>query len=161
RFRCVLLVGVEVLSRVLDWSDRNTCVLFGDGAGAVVLTPLETSDERGILSTHLYADGAGVEWLNIPGGGTVEPTSARSVEARRPFVKMEGKPIFSHAVKKLASAAQAALDANRKSPTDVDCVVAHQANLRILEGVAERTGLAMSKFYLNLQKYGNTSSASI
>jgi 3-oxoacyl-[acyl-carrier-protein] synthase III len=160
QFKRVLVIGVEILSRVVDWTDRNTCVLFGDGAGAALLVPHE-GDDRGILSTHLFADGAGMQYLNIPGGGSAEPTTAKTVEAKRHFVKMQGKPVFTHAVKNISSAAKIALEANGKTPADIDWVVAHQANLRILEGVAERIGLPLEKFYLNIHKYGNTSSASI
>ena len=160
QFKRVLVIGVEILSRLVDWTDRNTCVLFGDSAGAALLVPHE-GDDRGILSTHLFADGAGVPFLNIPGGGSAEPTSAKTVEAKRHYVKMQGKPVFTHAVKNISSAAKTALEANGKTAADVDWVVAHQANLRILEGVAERVGVPLDKFYLNIHKYGNTSSASI
>ncbi len=160
QFKKVLVIGVEILSRVVDWSDRNTCVLFGDGAGAALLVPSE-SNERGILSTHIFADGSGVPFLNIPGGGSAEPTSLATVEAKRHLVKMMGKPVFTHAVKNISAAAKTALDHNGKTPADVDVVVAHQANLRILEAVAERVGLPIEKFFLNIHKYGNTSSASI
>ena len=160
QFKRVLVIGVEILSRVVDWTDRNTCVLFGDGAGAALLVPHE-GDDRGILSTHLFADGAGMPFLNIPGGGSAEPTTAKTVEAKRHFVKMQGKPVFTHAVKNISAAAEAALAANGKTGGDVDMVVAHQANIRILAGVAERLGLPLDKFYLNIHKYGNTSSASI
>jgi 3-oxoacyl-[acyl-carrier-protein] synthase-3 len=159
QFKRVLVIGVEVLSRVVDWTDRNTCVLFGDGAGAVVVVP--SSDERGILSTHLYADGAGMPYLNIPGGGSIEPPSVKTVEGKRHFVKMNGKPVFTHAVKNISAASKTALEANGKTGADLDWVIAHQANLRILESVAERTEIPLSKFYLNIHKYGNTSSASI
>jgi 3-oxoacyl-[acyl-carrier-protein] synthase III len=162
QFKRVLVIGVEILSRVVDWTDRNTCVLFGDGAGAALLVPHESAkDDRGIMSTHLFADGAGAQFLNIPGGGSAEPTTAKSVEAKRHLVKMQGKPVFTHAVKNISAAAQAALDANGKSVGDIDMVVAHQANIRILQGVAERIAMPLEKFYLNIHKYGNTSSASI
>jgi len=160
QFKRVLVIGVEILSRLVDWTDRNTCVLFGDGAGAALLVPHE-GDDRGIISTHIFADGTGVPYLNIPGGGSAEPTSAKTVEAKRHYVKMQGKPVFTHAVKNISSAAKTALEANGKSAADVDWVIAHQANLRILEGVAERVGVPLEKFYLNIHKYGNTSSASI
>ena len=160
RYRRVLVIGVEILSRLVDWTDCNTCVLFGDGAGAALLVPHE-GDDRGIMSTHLFADGSGMPYLNIPGGGSAEPTTAKTVEAKRHFVKMQGKPVFTHAVKNISAAAKVALEANGKVATDVDWVVAHQANLRILEGVAERLALPIDKFYLNIHKYGNTSSASI
>jgi 3-oxoacyl-[acyl-carrier-protein] synthase III len=160
QFKRVLVIGVEVLSRFVDWTDRNTCVLFGDGAGAAVLVP-STDEQRGILSTHLYADGSLMKLLTIPGGGNLEPASARTIEERRHFIKMDGKPVFTNAVKNISRAAQVALEANGVHPDQLDHVVAHQANLRILEAVAERTGIPLSKFYLNIHKYGNTSSASI
>jgi 3-oxoacyl-[acyl-carrier-protein] synthase-3 len=158
-YKKVLVIGVEVLSRYMDMNDRNTCVLFGDGAGAVVLMPSE--GDRGILSTHMYADGNLMPLLNIPAGGVLEPASAKSVEGRRHFIRMQGKPVFTHAVKNISKASQVALEHNKVSVDQVDCVVAHQANLRILEGVAERCGIPIEKFYLNIHKYGNTSSASI
>ena len=162
QFKRVLVVGVEILSRVVDWTDRNTCVLFGDGAGAALFVPGDkSSGERGILSTHIFADGAGMPFLNIPAGGSLEPPSLKSVEGKRHYVKMQGKPVFTHAVKNISAASKTALEANGYKPEDVDCVVAHQANLRILEGVSERCGIPMEKFYLNIHKYGNTSSASI
>ncbi len=157
-FRHILLIGVEVLSRAVDWSDRNTCILFGDGAGAVVLG---ASDQPGILSTHLYADGAQAGLLSIPGGGVICPATAASVASRQHFIKMNGKGVFLHAVRNIARASLDALAHNRLTPDQIDWVVAHQANLRILEGVAEKTKLPLSKFYLNIHKYGNTSSASI
>lgn len=159
-FRHVLVVGVEVLSRVLDWDDRNTCVLFGDGAGAAVLGPSD-DDARGVLSTHLYADGGHAELLHIPAGGVTLPASAATVEARQHFVQMNGRGVFAHAVRNIARAMQVALDANGLTVDDVDVVVAHQANLRILEAVADKLGLPMSRFFLNIERYGNTSSASI
>jgi 3-oxoacyl-[acyl-carrier-protein] synthase-3 len=158
-FERVLVIGVEVLSRVLDWTDRDTCVLFGDGAGAALL--VRSDDERGILSTHLFADGSQACLLSIPAGGSAEPASAETVANRRHFVKMNGRAIFTHAVRNIAHAAQIALAANRLKADDIDCVVAHQANLRILESVAQRCAIPFEKFYLNINKYGNTSAASI
>ena len=158
-YQRVLVIGVEILSRVLDWTDRDTCVLFGDGAGAVVLE--RSTDERGILSTHLFADGSQACLLSIPAGGSAEPASAETVANRRHFVKMNGRAIFTHAVRNIAHASQIALAANGLKPADIDCVVAHQANLRILEGVAQRCGIPFEKFYVNIGKYGNTSAASI
>jgi len=159
QFKHLLVIGVEVLSRVLDWTDRDTCVLFGDGAGAVVLEA--STYQRGILSTHLFADGAQADLLNIPAGGTAQPASHETVADRRHFVKMNGKAIFTHAVKRMAQASQLALSANGLCAADIDRVVAHQANVRILEAVAQRCGIPFEKFYLNIGKYGNTSAASI
>jgi 3-oxoacyl-[acyl-carrier-protein] synthase-3 len=164
-FKRVLIIGVEILTRVIDWKDRNTCVLFGDGAGAIVLGGEEQSAgmerPRGVLSTHIFADGAGAEHLYIPGGGTKNPTSAQSVADNLHTVKMAGRAVFTHAVRNIAASCVAALEANQMTASDVDMVVAHQANLRIVEGVAQRVGLPMEKFFINIQKYGNTSSASI
>jgi 3-oxoacyl-[acyl-carrier-protein] synthase-3 len=159
-FKRVLVIGVEILSRIIDWTDRNTCVLFGDGAGAVLLAP-EEDDTRGVLSTHLYADGNFAEMLYIPAGGTREPLTAENMAARQQFVKMNGREIFKLGVRNMAAASKAALDANHLVPDDVTWVFAHQANLRIIEGVAERVGIPLSRFFLNIERYGNTSSASL
>jgi 3-oxoacyl-[acyl-carrier-protein] synthase-3 len=158
--RHVLVCGVELLSRVLDFSDRQTCVLFGDGAGAVVLSPAR-EDGRGVLSTHLYADGSQAEALRIPAGGSREPASAATVAERRHFVKMDGREIYKFAVRALTSASLTALEANRLRPEDIDWVVPHQANTRILEGVSKRCGIPIERFYMNIEKFGNTSSASV
>ena len=165
RHRRVLLCGVEVLSGYVNWQDRNTCVLFGDGAGAAVLGLGEDGDEAGdgpgLLSVRIYADGGQAESLLIPGGGSLYPTSPETLAAGKHFIHMNGRAIFSHAVRNLASASQAALEEAGLSAGDVDLVVAHQANLRILESVAQRLGLPMERFYINIDRYGNTSSASV
>jgi 3-oxoacyl-[acyl-carrier-protein] synthase-3 len=166
----VLVIGVEVLSRTIDMSDRNTCILFGDGAGAAVLGAVEgppaiegkhDSSVRGVLSTHLYADGAQAGLLNIPCGGTAIPPTPEALARREHYVKMQGKAVFTHAVKNISRAALTALEHNHHTAEDVDVVVAHQANLRILEGVSERVQIPLDRFFLNIHKYGNTSSASI
>jgi 3-oxoacyl-[acyl-carrier-protein] synthase-3 len=159
-FKRVLVIGVEILSRIIDWTDRNTCVLFGDGAGAVLLAP-EEDDQRGVMSTHLYADGSFSDLLFIPAGGTKEPLTAENMAARQQFVKMNGREIFKLGVRNMAAASKAALDANGLNPDDVSWVFAHQANLRIIEGVAERVGIPLTRFFLNIERYGNTSSASL
>lgn len=154
-----LVVGVELLSKVLDWTDRASCVLFGDGAGAVVLA--RSDDERGILSTHLHTDGTLWDILNIPGGGTWLGSTHETVDTKKHMVQMNGRDVFKVAVRNISEVSLEALRHNQMSAQDVDLVVAHQANLRILEAVSKRTELPMSKFYLNLERYGNTSSASI
>ena len=162
--RRILVIGVEILSRVVDWTDRNTCVLFGDGAGAAVLAAEPVTDPqrpRGILSTHIYADGAQAGLLHIPAGGSTLPASAKTVAEKQHFVKMNGKGVFAHAVRNISRASLTALEYNGMTPDDVDWVIAHQANLRIVEGVAEKCKLPLAKFHLNIQKYGNTSSASV
>ncbi|MCS6797450.1 MAG: ketoacyl-ACP synthase III [Myxococcota bacterium] len=158
--RHVLVVGVELLSRVLDWTDRSTCVLFGDGAGAVVVSPA-LGDGRGILSTTLYADGSLAPALCIPAGGSVEPATAATVAARRHFVRMEGSQIFKFAVRALAQATRTAIERAGVTPEEIEHVVPHQANLRILAAVAERCGIPWERFHLNIDRYGNTSSASV
>ncbi len=156
----VLVIGVELLSRVLDWTDRGTCVLFGDGAGAVVVSPAR-DDGRGIASTHIYGDGRLAESLCIPAGGSREPASHETVDKNRHLVKMIGQDIFKVAVKNLTAASVTALEHNGLSPDDVDWVVPHQANSRILEGVSRRCGVPMDRFYINIDRFGNTSSASV
>ncbi len=160
RVRTVGVIGVELLSRVLDFSDRNTCVLFGDGAGAAVLVA-EQGTTGGVLSSHIFTDGSLTELLTIPAGGSQRPTSAETVEQRLHTVRMEGREVYRYAVKYLSDAALCALAANGVGPGDVDVVVAHQANMRILEAVSRRVSIPIEKFVLNIERYGNTSSASI
>jgi len=158
--RHVLVIGVELLSRVLDWKDRGTCVLFGDGAGAVVVGAAE-DDSAGILSTHIFGDGTLAESLCIPGGGSAEPASKGTVENKRHVVHMVGADIFKVAVRSLTSSSLLALKHNGLTADQIDWVVPHQANMRILDGVSKRCGIPMDRFYLNIEKYGNTSSASV
>jgi len=159
--RHVLVIGAELLSRFLDWSDRTTCVLFGDGAGAVVVGPAPAGGERGIRSVHLFADGTLAPSLYIPAGGSQSPASVQTVQERMHYVRMDGPELFKVAVKNLASCCQEALKHHGMDAREVSWVFAHQANRRILEGVASRTGIPWDRFYLNIQKYGNTSSASV
>jgi 3-oxoacyl-[acyl-carrier-protein] synthase-3 len=166
----VLVIGVEVLSRAIDMSDRNTCILFGDGAGAVVLGAVDAPAPppgqhdptlRAVLSTHLYADGAHADLLNIPCGGTAMPATPEALARREQYIRMQGKKVFTHAVKNISRASMTALEHNHCAAEDVDVVVAHQANLRILEAVSERVQIPLERFFLNIHKYGNTSAASI
>ena len=158
--RHVLVVGVELLSRIVDWTDRNTCVLFGDGAGAVIVGPSE-DPERGILSTHIFADGEQIESLYIPAGGTRTPITHELLEQRKHLVHMSGKEVFKYAVRALSSASQVALEANSLRPDQVDWLVPHQANKRIIEGVVQRSGIPMERCYVNIERTANTSSASV
>ena len=161
----VLVIGVELLSRVLNWRDRTTCVLFGDGAGAVVLGPsgAQPGEARpsGVLATRLYTDGSLAEALVIPAGGSREAVTPEGLLASRNKVHMVGSEIFKFAVKNLVSAAKDALEAASLGADDVKWVVAHQANLRILAQVSTRLGIPMERFVLNIERCGNTSSASI
>lgn len=161
-----LVVGADLLTRAVDWTDRNTCVLFGDGAGAMVLAAAPDAEDdamapRGILSIHLRTDGDLANLLCIPAGGSRTPVTADNVDANLHKLKMNGKEVFRFAVRALVESTQASLVAHGMDTTQVDHVIAHQANLRILEAVMERLEIPKEKCWLNLHKYGNTSSASL
>lgn len=156
----VLVIGVELLSRLLDWDDRNTCVLFGDAAGAMLVGPSEDK-ERGILSTHLMADGSLTGILSIPGGGSLHPVSHEVVEKRLHKVKMNGREVYKVAVRSLEAIVQEALEHNGIAAEAVDHFVPHQANIRIVETVMKRLKMPQEKAILNIDRYGNTSSASV
>ena len=154
-----LVIGAEVLTRAVDWEDRNTCVLFGDGAGAVVLEACD--EERGILSTHLHADGSYAELLYQPGFGSRHPASEEGLKARLPYLKMQGNEVFKIAVRSLADVALEALQANGMTTEDVNLFIPHQANQRILDATAKRIGFRDEQVYVNVDRFGNTSGASI
>lgn len=155
----ILVIGVDALSTCTDWTDRSTCVLFGDAAGAVVLTPVDA--ETGVLHVHLGSDGAGAELLKINAGGSRMPTTAETVSSREHFIKMEGREVYKFAVKIMGEASIKALAACDMTPDDVDLFIPHQANIRIIEAAANRLKLPPEKVYINVQNYGNTSAASI
>ncbi len=159
--RHVLVIGVELLSRIVDWTDRGTCVLFGDGAGAVVLGPSVEGASGRILGTALGVDGSLTDSLTVLAGGVEEPASEASVKAGRHFVKMNGQEVFKAAVRYLAEVSKRAIADAGLTPRDIDWLVPHQANLRILEGVAQRLELPTERMVLNIERVGNTSSASI
>ena len=151
-----LVIGAETFSRILDWTDRNTCVLFGDGAGAVVLKAADVADgtdSRGILSTHLHSDGRYYDMLYVDGG----PSTAATVG----HVKMEGKEVFRHAVVNLAKVVEEALAANALQPSDVQWVVPHQANRRIIEGTAKKLDFPIEQVVITVDRHANTSAASV
>jgi 3-oxoacyl-[acyl-carrier-protein] synthase-3 len=155
----VLVIGVETLSRIVDWTDRNTCVLFGDAAGAVVLR--STGVPGGILATRLHSDGSLVHLLEMPAGGSLMPPSFETVERRLHTIHMSGNDVFKHAVRAMESVALEALEAAGRKPEDLALLVPHQANYRIIDATARRLGLPMEKVFVNLDRYGNTSAASI
>ncbi|MBI3989401.1 MAG: ketoacyl-ACP synthase III [candidate division NC10 bacterium] len=159
-FRTVLLTGAETLSKITDWTDRNTCILFGDGAGTVVLQ--KTTGEARILSTHLYADGSRWQELMMPGGGSRHPISVEIIHQNLHKIKMpNGNEVFKMAVRAMEEAAITALKVNGYDVSDVDLFIPHQANARIVHAVAQRLSLPIEKVYVNIDRYGNTSSASI
>ncbi|MGA9520201.1 MAG: beta-ketoacyl-ACP synthase III [Myxococcaceae bacterium] len=155
-----LVVGVELLTRIIDWEDRNTCVLFGDAAGAMVVGPSE-DPERGILSTHLHTEGALTDILCIRGGGSKFPMNEDALQQKLHKVAMNGREVFKFAVRALTEAVQEALAHNGLTAAQVDHVIAHQANIRIIDAVLERLEIPREKVWLNIHKYGNTSSASL
>jgi 3-oxoacyl-[acyl-carrier-protein] synthase III len=155
----VLLVSSEKLSAITDWSDRATCVLFGDGAGAAVLR--RSQKGRGILSTFMRSDGTLADLLYRPAGGATTPMSPAVLEARTHLIHMAGREVFKHAVRSMAESADRALDMARINSGDIDLLIPHQANLRIIEATAKHASIPMSKVYVNVDRYGNTSSASI
>ncbi len=157
--RHVLVIGSEVMSMMMDWTDRGTCILFGDGAGAVVLG--QTREARGVLSTHLHSDGKYGDLIAVPGGGSKEPPSKHVLEERKQYLKMKGNETFKIAVRRLEEVARESLKANNLSIDDIDWYIPHQANLRIIKAVASRLGLPIEKIVLNVNQYGNTSAASI
>jgi 3-oxoacyl-[acyl-carrier-protein] synthase-3 len=153
-----LVVGAEVLSSITDWQDRSTCVLFGDGAGAAVLSEVKTG---GIISTYLGSDGSMNDLLMVPAGGSRNPASHKSVDNKLHYLKMRGNELFKVAVNTMTEAAQVVLRQAGLETADIDLVIPHQANIRIIMAVAKKLGLPAEKFYLNIEKYGNMSSASL
>jgi 3-oxoacyl-[acyl-carrier-protein] synthase-3 len=157
--RRVLVIGVDTLTRFVDYTDRGTCILFGDGAGAVVI---EATDEpRGMLSHVLGADGAGARHLYIPGWGALVPESAEIFADSRPYLQMNGREVFKFAVRVMGESAAEAVDKAGLTFADIDMLIPHQANLRIIDAAAERLSLPREKVIVNLDRYGNTSAASI
>jgi len=150
-----LVVGGETLSRMVDWTDRGTCVLFGDGAGAVVL---EASEEPGIISTHLHADGQYADLLYFPSGVSKKP---ENFHARRDYIQMKGNEVFKVAVTKLGEIVQEALAYNNMTGDDIDWLIPHQANLRIIDATARKLKMPMERVVLTVQDHGNTSTASV
>ena len=158
--RRVLVVGAELLSRLVDWTDRSSCVLFGDAAGALVVGPSD-DESRGLLSVHLHSDGDAADILAIRGGGSRHPVSAAMIEGGLHKIAMSGREVYKFAVKVLPDALMEAFEANNVVPSQIDHVVSHQANLRIVESVLDRVGIPMARCWTNLDRYGNTSSASL
>ncbi len=158
--RHVLLIGSEKLSSIVDWTDRSTCVLFGDGAGAVVLGR-GTSHDSGVIGVRPGADGSDAELLYMPAGGSARPATPATIDARQHFLRMNGREVFRHAVLAMEENARALLDEHGVAADAIDLVIPHQANLRIIDALAERLDVPLSRFFVNLDRFGNTSAASI
>jgi len=157
--RSVLLIAADIFTHFIDWNDRNTCVLFGDGAGAVLLQA--TDQPRGLLASNIGSWGEGETLMAVDAGGTRQPASAELLEAGRQYVYMNGREIFRHAVRGMAESSERAVADAGLTLDDVALVVPHQANVRIIEAVARRLGVPMERFFVNLDRYGNTSAASV
>jgi 3-oxoacyl-[acyl-carrier-protein] synthase-3 len=158
-YNTVLIVGADKLSSIVNWSDRNTCVLFGDGAGAAILRNRGAS--HGVVATHMGSDGEFAEILFMPGGGSRCPITTENIGQKLNTIKMQGKETYKQAVTAMSDAADRALEAAGLKYDEIACVIPHQANMRIIEAIAHRMRLPIEKFYVNLEKYGNTSAAAV
>ncbi len=159
RYSKVLVVGADKMSAIIDYTDRNTCIIFGDGAGCVLLEP--NNEGLGVIDSKLHSDGSGREYLQQPAGGSLLPPSHETVEARKHFVYQEGKTVFKFAVTNMADVSYEVMSRNGLNADSVDWLVPHQANLRIIDATAERMGLDKSKVLINIQKYGNTTAGTL
>ncbi len=158
--RCALVVGTEIMSSIIDYQDRNTCVLFGDGAGAAVVQPVRP-DAKGILDVAGYIDGSGGKYLYMPGGGSLQPPSHESVDAKMHYVHQEGREVFKYAVKGMTQVTNEVLQRNGVGVEDIALFVPHQANIRIIDAVRERLALRQEQVVVTIDRFGNTTSASI
>jgi 3-oxoacyl-[acyl-carrier-protein] synthase-3 len=156
----VVVIGADVMSSIINFEDRTTCVLFGDGAGAVLLEPSE-DDNYGILDFKHEIDGSGGEFLYMPGGGSLNPPSHETVDKKMHYVHQEGQPVFKYAVRKMGEISKTILERNSLTGNDVDLFIAHQANLRIISAAADKLGLDDQKVVKNIHKFGNTTAATI
>jgi len=154
-----VVVGAETLSRIVDWTDRNTCILFGDGAGAFVLQAKE--EPGGVLSAVMRSDGSGGDLLSVPGGGSAHPTTSQTLLDGLHYIQMNGREVFRFATRVMAKASQEAIDKAEMELADIDLIIPHQANYRIIEAASRGLKLPIEKFAINVDKYGNTSTASI
>src|SRR5919201_7150601 len=155
----VLVIGADKLTSITNWTDRNTCVLFGDGAGAAILA--HRGGSHGVISTHIGSDGSFSDILFMPGGGSRCPITRDNADLNLATIHMTGKDVYKQAVTAMVNAAQKALDDAGLSIEDIACVIPHQANLRIIEAIADRLGIPLEKFMVNLDRYGNTSAAAV
>lgn len=155
----VLVIGGELLTRIVNWKDRNTCVLFGDGVGATIVK--RSQKGRGVLSSYIRSDGTLAKLLWRPSGGGANPVSEATLADGSFWVQMQGREVFKHAVRSMADACDRALDGAKLSADSIDLVIPHQANTRIIEATAKHAGISMNKVYVNVDRYGNTSAASI
>lgn len=159
RYKKVLLIGADKMSSIIDYTDRATCIIFGDGAGAVLFEP--NKEGLGLQDEYLRSDGIGRDFLRIEAGGSIMPTTIKTVQEKKHFVYQEGKTVFKYAVSNMADVAAKMLTRNNLTETDIQWLVAHQANKRIIEATAKRVGVSDKKVMMNIHKYGNTTSATL
>ncbi len=159
RYKKVIVVGADKMSSIVDYTDRTTCIIFGDGGGAVLLEP--STDENGILDSILRSDGSGRNFLHMKGGGSLNPASVETVLAKQHFIFQDGQPVFKFAVKGMADVSAELLERNQLTGDDIAWLVPHQANLRIIDATANRMGLSKDKVMINIQKYGNTTAGTL
>ena len=159
RYKKVVVVGADKMSAIVDYTDRSTCIIFGDGAGAVLLEP--STDENGVLDSLLKSDGSGKAYLHMKAGGSLKPATAETVQAKEHYIFQDGQPVFKAAVKGMADAAFDLLQRNNLTGDDIAWLVPHQANKRIIDATASRMGLPSEKVMLNIQRFGNTTAATI
>ena len=159
RYKKVIVIGADKMSAIVDYTDRSTCIIFGDGAGAVLLEP--ATDGSGVLDSILKSDGSGKEFLHMKAGGSLKPASAETIAAKEHFIFQDGQPVFKAAVKAMADTSYELLQRNNLTGDDIAWLVPHQANKRIIDATAKRMGLASEKVMLNIQKYGNTTAGTI
>lgn len=160
-YKNVLVIGAEVLSSIVDWQDRTTCVLFSDGAGAIILSRAEDSEDSEIMGTTLGCDGSGSEYLRIPKGGSTEPLTEANLGERQQYVQMEGRTVFKYATRTMINNINKLLEGAKMDAQEVDWYIAHQANMRIIEYIGKKMGLQNEKLVITVEKYGNNSSATI
>ena len=161
RYKKVLVIGSDVNSSMTDFTDRAVCIIFGDGAGAVLLEPAEDGEEYGIIDIEAQMEGAGGQFLNMPGGGSLHPATHETVDQKMHYIHQDGQQVFKYAVKKMAEMTERVLQKNGLTGADMDCFIAHQANRRIIMATAERLKMPMEKVIINIDRYGNTTAGTI
>ena len=159
KYKKIMVIGVDIMTSILDFQDRDTCVIFGDGGGGVILEP--TLSGNGIIDSILHMDGSGGEYLIVPGGGSRMPATAESVEKKAHYIKQDGKTVFKYAVKGMADVSEKILSRNNLTGDDISLFIPHQANKRIIDSAAERCGISLDKVLINIDQYGNTTAGTI
>ena len=159
KYKKVMVIGVDIMTSILDFQDRDTCVIFGDGGGGVILEP--SSSKSGIVDSILHMDGSGGEYLIVPGGGSRMPATKKSVDDRAHYIKQDGKTVFKHAVKGMADVSEKILSRNNLTGDDISLFIPHQANKRIIDSAANRCGISEDKVLINIDRYGNTTAGTI